>query len=187
MTVPVLIVVCGAPASGKTTLARRLATDLRLPLLEKDVIKESLASALGVPDRGASKRIGAASFRVLYDLAFAMVAHGSTMMIEANLNRAFVAPELARLTTVATVVIVQCEAGRAVIERRYRDRASSGERHGAHFDMDAFPDLITALESKANDLTPLGYPTMVVHTDEGYQPQYDNILETLQQHCLAGC
>ena len=132
MTAPVLIVVCGAPASGKTTLARRLATDLRIPLLEKDTIKESLASALDVPDREASKRIGAASFRVLYDLAFAMLANGSTMMIEANLNRACATPELAQLAAAATVVIVQCEADPAVIERRYRDRASRGERHGDH-------------------------------------------------------
>jgi adenylate kinase family enzyme len=41
-TLATLIVICGAPALGKTTLARRLARDLRLPLLEK----ESLSAVL---------------------------------------------------------------------------------------------------------------------------------------------
>jgi predicted kinase len=54
---------------GKTTLARRLARDLRLPLLEKDVIKEALAETLDTPDRNASRQIGAASMRVMLALA----------------------------------------------------------------------------------------------------------------------
>src|SRR3712207_7266008 len=35
---PTLVIVSGAPAAGKTTLARRLATELWLPLIAKDAI-----------------------------------------------------------------------------------------------------------------------------------------------------
>ena len=76
MTTSVLIVICGAPATGKTTLARRLATDLRLPLLEKDTVKESLAGVLAPADREASKRIGASSIRLVDDLAYPMLTTG---------------------------------------------------------------------------------------------------------------
>lgn len=48
---PQVILVNGLPATGKTTLARRIATDLRLPLLAKDAIKETLFDTLGWSDR----------------------------------------------------------------------------------------------------------------------------------------
>lgn len=52
-----LIVIVGPPASGKTALARRLATDLRLPLLSRDDFKERLFDTLGVtwPTAGADQ------------------------------------------------------------------------------------------------------------------------------------
>lgn len=37
---PLLVVVTGSPASGKSTLAEKLSESMRLPLLAKDAFKE---------------------------------------------------------------------------------------------------------------------------------------------------
>ena len=58
---PLIVLVNGAPASGKTTLSRRLAGDLGLPLLAKDAIKEVLYDTLGAPDRARSRELGGAT------------------------------------------------------------------------------------------------------------------------------
>jgi predicted kinase len=66
MTPTTLIVVSGLPASGKTTLAHLLAAELRLPLVGRDDIKERLFESLGWSDREWSKRLGIASWDLLY-------------------------------------------------------------------------------------------------------------------------
>ena len=184
--IPALIVVCGAPASGKTTLACRLATDLRLPLLEKDAIKESLAGTFETPDRDASRRIGAASFQLLYDLAHAMLDRGADMMIEANLTRPYADAALVRLAGRSRLLILQCVAEPAEIERRYRARAAEGARHQAHFDLDALPDLLIGLDDGRHDLTGLGHDGMLIDTNHGYRPGYDAIARSVLQHLEPG-
>jgi predicted kinase len=47
---PLLVVVHGPPAAGKTTIAREIAERLRLPLIAKDTIKEALFDGLGAGD-----------------------------------------------------------------------------------------------------------------------------------------
>ena len=42
-----LIIVAGMPATGKTTLAKKLAAALGVPMLEKDEIKEEMYKILG--------------------------------------------------------------------------------------------------------------------------------------------
>ena len=73
---PLLVIVTGPPCTGKTTLARRLAADLGLPLMSKDTIKETLFEVLGVPDRAGSKRLGGASMELLYTFIEAQLAAG---------------------------------------------------------------------------------------------------------------
>ena len=180
MEKPALVVVCGAPASGKTILARRLAEDLALPLLEKDTIKESLADLQEILDREASKKLGVASMNLLYDLASRVLTHGSSVMIEANFDRRFAEDALRRMASSSQVLIVHCEADATIIEDRYRGRSASGERHPVHFDLDALPDLTIGLQRGAYNLTNLGYPSIRVRTDDGYEPHYNSIVSTLK-------
>lgn len=138
-TPAILIIVCGAPASGKMTLARRLAKDLRLPLLEKDAIKEALAETLDTPDRKASRHIGAASMNVMSTLARDTLQRGTSLMIESNFLLRFATDDLARMTRLGAIYLVQCSTPAAIIEARYRQRAADGAHHDIHFDLNALP------------------------------------------------
>lgn len=44
---PLLLVVSGPPASGKTSIAEELAARLRIPFISKDTFKERLYEAFG--------------------------------------------------------------------------------------------------------------------------------------------
>ncbi len=64
-----LIIVCGLPGSGKTTLARELSRALGIVCLHKDTIKEALYDALQCATLEDSKRVGAAAMQTLLALA----------------------------------------------------------------------------------------------------------------------
>ena len=64
-----LIVVSGAPGTGKSTIARELGAALRLPVLSLDPIKEALADVLGLGDEDWSNRVGDAAAEVVFRLA----------------------------------------------------------------------------------------------------------------------
>jgi adenylylsulfate kinase-like enzyme len=63
------VVVSGLPGSGKTTLARKLAPALALPLLDKDDILEGLFEALGVGDTNWRQRLSRSSDEIFERLA----------------------------------------------------------------------------------------------------------------------
>lgn len=63
------VVISGLPGSGKSTLARSLAERLSLPLIDKDVILESLYDSLGVGDHAWRSRLSRASDDIMLALA----------------------------------------------------------------------------------------------------------------------
>jgi predicted kinase len=52
-----VVLVSGAPGSGKTSLAAPLAAELGFALLGKDRIKETLHDALGAPEPDLAGRV----------------------------------------------------------------------------------------------------------------------------------
>ncbi len=69
MPKPLLIIINGPPGAGKTTLARRLATDLRLPVIHRVSIAETLFDGLDCQAHGRPALIGPASFKLMHYFA----------------------------------------------------------------------------------------------------------------------
>jgi predicted kinase len=127
--------VSGAPASGKSTLARALADAFGYTLLSKDTIKESLYDSLGTPlgssvDSPAklSRLMSRAAMGVLWSLAPCC----PQVILEANF-RPRSQHEAERFTALeGRKLEVFCRCTPAEAARRFRARATATRHHPAH-------------------------------------------------------
>jgi predicted kinase len=146
-----IVLVSGAPAAGKTSIAVPLARLLGLPLFAKDDIKETLIDVLGDRDGdlGWSRQVGGASMELLWKLA----ERAPAAVLEANF-RPHSAYERERLTRLeARIVEVYCRCPAEVLMRRFHDRAKTA--HVAHPAMDLTPEWIAEFDR------PMGLGTVI--------------------------
>jgi predicted kinase len=129
---PFVIAVGGIPGAGKTTLARRLADALYVPLLVRDEIKEGMHVTVRSVDPAEVRRFSDAAFRAFWSTAANLAAAGVSQVIEAAFHRDFAAAEFERLDRCADVHLVWCRVEPEVALSRYRARAPL--RHPAHAD-----------------------------------------------------
>lgn len=133
---PVLVIISGPPCAGKTTLARRIAQEFRLPLIAKDDIKESLFDSLGWRDREWSKKLGSATFDLLFYFAEMQLAAKRSFVIEANFAAEFHTKKFRALQAKCNFIPLQivCHANPETLAQRFRTRWESGVRHRGHVD-----------------------------------------------------
>jgi predicted kinase len=182
---PALVLVTGKPASGKTTLATRLAADLGFPLLTKDAIKESLYDTIGWSDKAHSQQLGAASFRVLFTVLDAVLAAGVSAVAEAPFDREISARELEKLRERRPFTLVQvlCHADGQVLIDRYRARNESGHRHPGHVLTDAMPDVEMALADGRHEPVAIESAVFEVDTTDPATIDYERLLQEIR-HAL---
>lgn len=139
MTKPLLIIVNGLPASGKTALASRLGKDLQLPVLARDKIFETLYDALEGQDKAVPDLLGAASFKCLYSFVETLLAANQNLVAEGFFGR----PELrsAEFEQIQQCYPFQpfqilCHADGKVLLNRFLARLNALERHQSHQDLE---------------------------------------------------
>jgi predicted kinase len=167
-----LVIVGGAPATGKTTLALTLGTSLGLPVITKDDIKEALATPFATGDRDWSRQLGVAAYSVLFVVAERILSAGNGLILETNFRRGIADPPLRALARLAPTAVIVCRVSDPLRRRRFADRAALG-RHRVHIDGAVLDDWN---QDDSEFLIDIGASRIVVDTSDGYSPDLEQIV-----------
>jgi predicted kinase len=131
-----LVIVSGFSCTGKTTLAKKIGQNFSLPVFGRDDLKEFLFDSLGYSHREWSKKLGIASYSLLYLIAEKVLATGNSLIIESNFTREPDSKKIKRLKEIYHCQIIQfyCYTQTTLALAKFKQRAESGKRHLGHVD-----------------------------------------------------
>lgn len=186
MTRPTLVIVSGLPASGKTTLARQLAGDLRLPLIGRDDIKERLFDSLGWSDREWSKQLGRASWNLLWWAVETQLAAGASSIVESNFDPALDSQRVAAFQHRyhCRAVQIHCHAEGSVLVERFLARVAGKTRHPGHVDDLTIDEYRERLLAAIPQPLEIDGPTWLVDTTNPATIDYDWLLSQARSQLM---
>jgi len=178
MNQPLLIVVTGRPGSGKTTLAHKLAQEIRCPCLCRDEFKEGLVNTAGSDHAALGKGANLEVYETFFQAIELLLRRGITLVAEAAFQHKLWAPKLEPLQVLCRLRMVVCtldpQMGRARFvergladphrQRFHGDRAVQAAREGV------------ALPVGEYEPPHLPAPTLTVDTTDGYRPDLAGIV-----------
>ena len=196
---PLLILVSGMPATGKTTFAAWLGERLSVPVASKDVIKEQLYDTLGFRSREEKVALGEAALHLLYYFAERHLCAGLPVILENNydINSK---PGLLQLieTYPCRTLTVHFTADYRTLYNRFLERDRSPGRHRGHVVNSQYPETdgpTLSLESRGVTVAgfekamnekgiadfSIGGPRIVVDTTDFAAVDYEAILREVRE------
>jgi predicted kinase len=173
MNRPLLVIVTGRPASGKSTLAHLLAREIKCPLVSRDEIKEGFVNTVGSPHHQLGDSANWQVYETFFDTIDLLTARNISVVAEAAFQHKLWAPRLAALQDKASIKIILCNASPELTRQRFIQRlATDPTREKFHGDDP---------NSFAGTYEPLSMnvPTLVVDTAQDYRPEIGNIVAFL--------
>ncbi len=178
---PRLVLITGAPASGKSSLARSLALRYRAHNCSKDSIKEILFDTLGPGDPQWSRRLSDASFALLFALALPLCRADRPLLLEGNFRPGeHERPLVAVLGGGVQLGQILCQASHATRAARLAARARDPRRHAGHRD-----ERIGVQQAADVGFLQLPGPRLQFDSDAPWEREFANLCAALDAWGLA--
>ena len=176
MTPARIVVVSGAPGTGKSTLAAVIADRLQLPLLSVDLIKEALGDALGLGDESWSDRVGDAAAEVVFRLATSFPSAVAEGWWRGERR-------MRAMREFEGCVEVFCRCDPSLAQQRMRARLS-GSRHPIHRDV-MNPAIVDGVAAMVTAVDPLDLGRELVEVDTTNPYDADVIADRVRAALLS--
>lgn len=167
MNKPTLIIITGFPCTGKTTLGKTLSCSLKLPLISRDDYKECLFEELKLESREWSRKLGSASYRIIYKITENLLSSGINFIIESNFEPKFANKIIRKLIDEYNYDVIQIflTAEPKILIQRFKERSYSTTRHPGHNDKENIIEISERfLLNKSN---PLDLGGKIIQIDTG--------------------
>jgi predicted kinase len=182
---PKCIIVTGRAGAGKTTLAKKLAERLWLPVISRDEIKQGYVNTYGVKHDQLPPETDGLVTDFFFNLVNQFLAGKISVVIEAAFQHKVWEPRMPEIFELASPVIVLCSIDDTLAARRHLQRGlENPEREFYHGD-----NRVVHYRKTGEFLLPAGYtapefevPTIKVSTDGEYVPAIDEIIKKIRQY-----
>ncbi|HVU54648.1 MAG TPA: AAA family ATPase [Puia sp.] len=182
MAKPLLIVVTGRPASGKTTLSRILARETRCPLISRDEMKEGYINTDCAYDVGPPDTATQHIYNTFFETIGLLLSRNISIVAEAAFQHKLWHPHLTSLSATTDIRIIVCDISPELARTRFiaRIKADAGREkfHGDGAELLQHPDDSLLTSYKAPDMP---IPTLHVDTTENYNPAVAEMIKFIRQ------
>ena len=183
---PTIIIVTGRPAAGKSTLAKWLSQQLKLPLVSKDSIREELFDRLGWKDRKWAQELGKASVDMMFYFARAELEVEHSIIMGNSFYPPVSNPRFQALKEQYNAQSIQivCDSDRETLFQRFKSRADSGSRHPGHGDQAVLEELYANLADNSSAVFEIGGLIIEVDTTDFAKVDYQEILKQVKSSLI---
>jgi dephospho-CoA kinase len=183
MNKPLLLVITGRPASGKTTLAHILSKEIKCPLISRDELKEGYVNTLNAGHNQSHDLINRYIYEIFFETIDLLISKGASIIIEAAFQHRLWQPKLSDFLNKADVKIIVCETNTDLARARFTDRLlNNPDREKFHED-----NLMLLRDEKMNSLIEnyervnIEVPILIVDTTNSYNPGIERIINFIKQ------